>query len=122
MRQCQRPSAQGAILLESLELLDVTLVERNAALHVGKLANVELVALALAPTEENVGGTLGQALTDDHASAVIVERQLAVDVRRQHGGLGLLDLEEQRIVVVDALQQEHPAAGADAADAHDLAR
>ena len=42
--------------------------------------------------------------------------------RLEHGRLGLLELQEQRVVAVAAEQQHDPRAGADAADADDLAR
>ena len=63
------------------------------------------------------------ALAHDHALALVRANGSGdVDIGRQHRRLGLLDLEEQRIVVVDALQQDDPAARADAAHAHHLAR
>ena len=40
----------------------------------------------------------------------------------EDGGLGLLDLEEERIVVAGALEQRHVRTEADAADADDLQR
>ena len=39
----------------------------------------------------------------------------------EHRGLSLLDLEEQRVVEVDAHEEHDPGAGADTADPDDLA-
>ena len=68
-----------------------------------------MLAADLAPSAKNIRRTLGQALGDDHAPARARERQRAFDIWRQRRGLGLLDLEKQRVVVVDALQQQHAA-------------
>ena len=45
------------------DALAVAFGEGGAALHVGELADVEVLALYLAPAEEDVGRTLGGALT-----------------------------------------------------------
>ena len=65
-------------------------------------------------------GGLHQALALDDALAVLLVLARA-EVRLEHRRLGLLELQEQRIVVVAAEQQQDPGAGPDAADADDLA-
>ena len=72
------------------------------------------------PAEEDVARRLHQPLALDDALAVVRVLALA-EVRLEHRRLRLLDLEEERVVVVPAEQQDDPAAGADAADADDLA-
>ena len=73
------------------------------------------------PAEHDVAGGLHQALAFDHALAVVCVLALAQE-RLEHRGLCLLELQEQRIVVVAADHQHDPRAGADAADTDDLAR
>ena len=64
---------------------------------------------------------LHQALPRDHALAAVAVLALA-DEALQHRRLRLLDLQEQRVLVVDAEEQGDPGLGADAAHANDLAR
>jgi hypothetical protein len=64
--------------------------EAHAALHVGELANIEVLALRLAPAEEDVGRTLGYALPNDDALALVGRRQGQVDTGRQDRLLGSL--------------------------------
>ena len=71
------------------------------------------------PAEEDVAGRLHEPLALDDTLAVVGEAALA-QVRLEHRGLGFLHLQEQRVVVVEADQERHPAAGADAADADHL--
>ena len=52
----------------------------------------------------------------------VVAEAAAPGVRLEHRGLGLLDLQEQRVVVVAAEHQGDPGARADAAHPHHLAR
>ena len=73
------------------------------------------------PAEEDVARRLHQALALDDALPVVRPRRRPFGPL-EHRRLGLLDLEEQRIVRVSPEQQHDPAARADAADAHDLAR
>ena len=77
--------------------------------------------LGAQPAEHDVGGGLGQALALDDALAVVVELACAEE-RLQDRCLSLLELEEQRVLVVASHHQRDPRAGADAADADDLAR
>ena len=122
MGQRQRPAAQAAIFRESFETLVAALVELDAALHVGELPHVEMTVIAdFPPAQEDVGRPLGQALADDDTAPVVLEAKLVVDIGFQHRGLRLLDLQEQGIVAVDALQQHNPASRPHTADTHDFA-
>src|ERR671931_2535095 len=72
------------------------------------------------PAEEDVAGGLHEPLSGDDALAVI--RELAgPEEGLEPRGLGFLDLQEKRILVVAAQQQGDPRAGADASDPDDLA-
>ena len=99
-------------------------VERPLA--VPELAHVEVVGLAVepghaVPAEQDVADRLHQPLALDHAPPGVAE-PAAPDEALQHGGLRLLGLQEQRVALVAAEEQQDPGAGADAADADDLAR
>src|SRR5436190_12985255 len=100
-------------------------VERD--LPVPELADVEVASLVVEaaisphPAEEDVARRLHQPLPLDDALAVMAELALP-QVRLEHGNLRLLDLEEQRVVVVAAEQQDDPRSCPDAADADDLPR
>ena len=74
----------------------------------------------LDPAEHDVAGGLREPLALDDALAVLGERALAQE-RLEHRRLRLLELQEQRIVVVAAEHQDDPGARAHAADADDLA-
>ncbi len=56
-----------------------------------------------------------------HSFAVVVELALR-QVGLEHGRHGLLDLEEERVVLIAAHHQRHVAARSDAPDADDLVR
>ena len=73
------------------------------------------------PAEQGVAGGLEASLADHHALAVILVLAGAGE-RLEHRCLRLLDLEHERIVGVDPDEERDPGAGADAADADDLAR
>ena len=99
-------------------------VHVRAALPVLELAHVVVAGHAVQPldalpAQEDVGRRLHQALPGHHPLAMV-----GVCARAQepleHRRLRLLDLQEQRVVVVAAEQQHDVAAGADAAHAHDL--
>jgi hypothetical protein len=90
-----------------------------------ELAEVEVALDAVdaddaVPAEHDVAGGLHQALTLDDPLAVACVLALAQEGLK-HRGLGLLELQEQWIVVVAADHQHDPRAGADAADPDDLA-
>ena len=72
------------------------------------------------PAEEDVARRLHQPLAGDDALAAVAVLALA-DESLQHRRLRLLDLQEQRVFVVDAEEERDPGAGADAADPDDLA-
>ncbi len=95
------------------------------ALPVAQLADVEVPAAAVdtggaLPAEEDVAGGLHQPLPGDDPLALGAEPG-GPCVGREHRLVGLLGLEEQRVLVVLAEQQHDPAAGADTADTDDLA-
>src|SRR5262249_4497705 len=73
------------------------------------------------PAEEDVARCLQQALPFDHSLAVRGEPALAEE-RLQDRGVSLLDLQEQRVVLVPAQEQEDPATRTDAPDPDDLPR
>ena len=54
-----------------------------------------------------------------HDALAVVGKHARARVRLQHRGARLLDLEEQRVALAGH-EQQHPAGGPDAADAHHL--
>ena len=100
-------------------------VDERRGLRVPELADVEVALDAvrgvdLDPAEHDVARRLREALALDHPLAAV--RELAVtEERLQDRRLGLLELEEQRIVVVAAEHEADPGSRADAADADHLA-
>ena len=72
-----------------------------------------------APAEEDVTGGLHEALALDDPAAVVVVLA-GPDERLEHGRIGLLELEEEHVVVVAPLEQDEVTTGADTADADDL--
>ena len=88
-------------------------------LHVAELPTVEVRALNGRPPDEDVGGALDEQLPRDHPFPVIAVRARA-EVRFVDRRTGLLDLEEERIVPVAAVEQDEVHAHPDAADADDL--
>ena len=80
--QRQPPAAQPAILDEAVDAGLVVLAELHAAFHVGKLAHVEMPAIDLAPSQEDVRRSLSELLAHHHASALIREVELGRDVGR----------------------------------------
>ena len=103
------------------------LLDFRGSLPVLELAPVEVAVLAVdagldvQPAEEDVAGGLHQPLAGDHPLTVVLELARAEELL-EHRCLGLLQLQEQRILAVAAEQQRDPGAGADAAHADDLAR
>ena len=101
-------------------------LDEGGALRVPELADVEVAldvvdAFDADEAEHDVARGLGQALALDDALAVVCELALAEE-RLEHRRLRLLELEEERVVVVAAEQQHDARPRADAADADDLAR
>jgi hypothetical protein len=84
-------------------------------LHVAELAYVEVVSAqgAHRPAEHHLAGGLHQALAHHDALPMVGIGALA-RIGLEHRGVGLLDLQEQRIVVGGHEQRYH-AHGADAA-------
>ena len=72
------------------------------------------------PAEQDVARRLHQALALDDPLAVVAV-PAGAEVRLEHRGLGLLDLQQERVVVVAAEHQHDPRPGPDAAHADDLA-
>ena len=100
-------------------------LHRRGPLPVLQLAEVEVPGRAVdalhpLPSEEDVAGCLPEPLTGDHALALVRVLVRLADVL-QHGRLGLLGLQEDPVGLVAAAEQQDPRAGADAADADDLA-
>src|SRR4051794_10526431 len=97
-------------------------LDHRRPLHVPELTPV-VVAVDLdarGPAEEDVGNSLHEPLPFDDPltwSGIAASRQMCFENRAR----SLLDLEEQRVSAVAALQQHHERSGSDAADAHDLA-
>ena len=115
----QSPAAHLRVELESRrpEALDL-----DGTLHVAQLPPVEVPSRRSGhPAEEDVAGRLGEALAGDDPVPGVVEAALP-EVRLQDRRGRLLDLQEQRVVLVAPAHQEDEAARPDAADAHDLAR
>ena len=96
-------------------------LDGERALPVLELADVEVAWLPVEagadvlPAEEDVAGRLHQALAGDDPLAAVRVLALA-DESLQHRRLRLLDLQEQRVLLVDAEEEHDPGAGADAAD------
>src|SRR5256885_13418898 len=124
MRTCECPAARVRVEHQSA-WQDGFEVDRD--LPVPELADVEVASLVVEaaisphPTEKDVARGLHQPLPLDDALAVMAELALP-EVLLKHGNLRLLDLEEQRVVVVAAEQQDDPRSRPDAADADDLPR
>ena len=106
------------------QLAAAHLGEVRATLRVPQLAHVVLPARAraLAPPEEDVGGTLRDALSGDDASSMMIECGSA-DVRLEDRSLCLLHLQDHVIVLAAgrAFEQADPHPGPDAPHADHLA-
>ena len=118
---CQRPATQVRIAAHpcGLHRLDV-----GRPLAVPQLPDVVVPGDAVQPVgpdpaQQDVARRLHQALTLDDPLSVAGVLVLAQE-RLQHGGLGLLDLQEQRVVDTVADHQDDPRAGPNAADTHHL--
>src|SRR5580692_3842191 len=72
------------------------------------------------PAEEDVAADLHEPLSG-HDPLALARLPRSPGELAQHGGLSLLDLQEQQVPRVAAGEQHDPAAHADAADARDLA-
>ena len=98
----------------------------EGALPVLQLPAVEVARLAVEtrsdvlPAEEDVARRLHQPLARDDPLAAVGVLALAHEPL-QHGRLRFLELEEQRIGVVDPEEERDPGARADAPDSDDLA-
>ena len=91
-----------------------------------QLADIEVPGLPVEtranvlPAEEDVARRLHHSLAGDDPLAGVGVLALP-DEPLQDGRLRLLELQEQRIVVVDPEEEGDPCAGADASDPDDLA-
>src|SRR5262245_239672 len=125
LRMCQRqcPATQPAILNEAVELCLVALGETRAALHVGKLADIEIAATGIiswSPAKEDVRGALNHPLANDHPPPLVLGGTLSPEIGRQNRWARLLHLKEQRITGIKTLEQQYPTGQADAADPDSL--
>src|ERR1700751_552146 len=111
MCQRKRPTAQATISVQLVEGIRRILYEICTALHVHQLPHIEIAAPIASPAQENVGGTLGDALPDHAAPALVLEGQSSPDIGGEDRGPRLLHLKEKRVVGIDALKQQSPAAG-----------
>ena len=75
-----------------------------------------MTALDVEPAQEDVARGLHQMLAGHHPLAVIAELALAGELL-EHRGLRLLELQEQRVLLVSAQHQHDPGTRADTADA-----
>ena len=88
-------------------------------LHVAELAHVDVPALDVGPTGEDVTGALHQLAAHDDPLAV-VGVCARTEVGLVHRGPGFLELEEEGVVAVATLAQDEEDLHAHAADAHHL--
>src|SRR4029077_19270632 len=103
---------------------DPHLVDVDPALPVVQLANVEVMGLAIEsldplPAEEDVACGLHETLAGHHPLAMVAVLALA-QKSLEDRLLGLLDLEDERIVIVAPHEEDDVAAGPHAADPDDL--
>ena len=122
MSASQREAARPRVDFEALGIQGLDL---DRALSVPELAPVEVPRAAVhshrrQPSEEDVAGRLHQPLAAHHALAVVLVAARA-RVWLQDRVVRLLELEEQRVVVVATDQEHDPGAGAYAAHPDDLA-
>src|SRR4051812_14975835 len=101
-------------------------LDQGRPLAVPELTHVEVAAHAVRrgepdPAEQDVAGRLRQPLALDDVLAGVREGALAQE-RLEHGRLRLLELQDERVGVVAAEQEDDPGAGPHAADAYHLAR
>ena len=121
MRARQGGAAEPAVEREALRRHRL---DRGRALHVAQLADVELVPALTGPgdpSEEGVARGLHEPLAVHHALALVLVLAGA-RIRGEHRRVRLLELQEQRVVLAVAHQQDHHRLGPDRADADDLAR
>src|SRR5262249_48306527 len=100
-------------------------VDGKRALPIAELAHIEIDRHSVddrpAPTEQQIARGLHQTLAGDHAlrgAGVLA----GTDKTFEHGRLCFLELKEQWVVGVRALEETDPAARSDAPDPDDLAR
>ena len=99
-------------------------LDDRGSLPVPELADVEVPRhpvdpVGPDPAEQDVTGRLHEPLTLDHPMPVVGVLAPAQE-GLQHRGLGLLGLEEQRVIRAIAQHQGDPGAGADAPHTHHL--
>ena len=113
MRTRQSPTAELSVDREHLGVISL---DQRGELHVTQLADIEMAALGTEhPAEEQIRRRLHQPLAHHHPLAVVGVDTLT-GIGFQHRGVGLLELQEQRIVG-DGHHQGHHAQCPDAADA-----
>ena len=115
----ERPAAQPGPVGE---VVGRHRLDHGRTLGVLELPDIQVPARRTGrPAEQDVARRLEPALADDDAPAVVLRAGSAREPLEDRR-LGLLDLEEQRIVGVVAEQEDDPGAEADAPDADDLER
>src|SRR5215211_4312111 len=119
VRPGQRPAAEAGIDDQFIgrHALDV-----SRAFHVLQLAPVEVASSrATKPAEEDVARGLHQPLAGHDAVSVVLV-SVGLDVGLEYRGTGLLDLEEQGVILVAPFKQYYVGPGAHASDPHNLPR
>src|SRR6476660_8625037 len=119
MRPRQRPPAR---LRVEREIRGRHVLDDDRPLHVAKLAPVEEAVLfnTLGPPEEDVTRGLHHPLAINHALARLLEATLR-KVVLEHGPGRLFDLQEERVLLIPALEQHDERARPYAPDADDFA-
>src|SRR5215207_6952216 len=117
VRTGQRPAAEARIKGQILRRHALYL---GRALHVSQLAPVEVASRwAAEPAEEDVARGLHEPLAGNDALSLVLvgtRRKVALKYRSSR----LLDLEEQGVILVAALEQRDVGPGAHAANPNDL--
>src|SRR4051794_4791885 len=104
----ERPPAQPPV---GAQAAGVHVLHDRRGLAVPQLADVEVALIPVQardalPAEEDVAGGLHEALPLDDAVAVVAEAALDAERALEHGRAGLLGLEDERVAVVAALEQD----------------
>src|SRR5215203_3983605 len=117
VRPGQRPAAEAGI---DDQFIGRHALDISRALHVLELAPVEVASFRAAkPAEEDVARRLHQPLPGHHAVSVLLvgaRRNVAL----QYRGSRLLDLEEQGVILVAALEQHYVGPCTHTTDPHNL--
>src|SRR6185436_11935295 len=98
MGQGKGATTRSGILLHS-RAPHLARFNRNRPFHVPQLADIKMLLSYPTPAEEDVRRALQQSLPHDHAFSF---RGISVGLQPwvQHRGLGLLDLQDQWVLVI----------------------